>query len=261
MVFGDFDADGLTGLAILVLALDPVRGLGRAVRSEPPRGGPRPVARRRSTPPSALGATVIVTVDCGTTSHAEIAAAASRGIDVIVTDHHRVPPDAAAGARGGQPAPAGLALPGPAPGGERRRVQGRAGAPRRRARRPGGGARPRRPRHHRDRRRRRADRRREPGDRPARARAPARGAPAGHRGAPRPRAHRPGCRRPRDRLVRARPAAQRGRSGRGGARGRPAAPGRDGRGRRRPRRRARGGQPRAARPDEAQRRRGTRPGR
>ena len=40
---------------------------------------------------NAAGATLIVTVDCGTTSHAEIAAAAARGIDVIVTDHHRVP--------------------------------------------------------------------------------------------------------------------------------------------------------------------------
>jgi single-stranded-DNA-specific exonuclease len=39
----------------------------------------------------ATGATLIVTVDCGTTSHAEIAAATARGLDVIVTDHHRVP--------------------------------------------------------------------------------------------------------------------------------------------------------------------------
>ena len=38
------------------------------------------------------GASVIVTVDCGSTSGPEIAAAAERGIDTIVTDHHRVPP-------------------------------------------------------------------------------------------------------------------------------------------------------------------------
>ena len=45
------------------------------------------------------GSTVIVTVDCGSTSHAEIAIARERGLDVIVTDHHRVPqvlPDAIA---------------------------------------------------------------------------------------------------------------------------------------------------------------------
>ncbi len=40
----------------------------------------------------AAGASVIVTVDCGTTSLAEIAVARERGLDVIVTDHHRVPP-------------------------------------------------------------------------------------------------------------------------------------------------------------------------
>ena len=40
------------------------------------------------------GATLIVTVDCGSTSVAEVDEAASRGIDVIVTDHHRVPEEA-----------------------------------------------------------------------------------------------------------------------------------------------------------------------
>ena len=40
----------------------------------------------------ASGSTVIVTVDCGSTSLAEIAIARERGLDVIVTDHHRVPP-------------------------------------------------------------------------------------------------------------------------------------------------------------------------
>ena len=37
------------------------------------------------------GRTLIVTVDCGTTSVAEIAAAADAGIDVLVTDHHAIP--------------------------------------------------------------------------------------------------------------------------------------------------------------------------
>jgi single-stranded-DNA-specific exonuclease len=40
----------------------------------------------------ASGASVIITVDCGTTSIAEVAAARDAGIDVLVTDHHRVPP-------------------------------------------------------------------------------------------------------------------------------------------------------------------------
>ena len=36
---------------------------------------------------------LVVTVDMGSSSGAEIAAAAEAGIDVIVTDHHRVPPE------------------------------------------------------------------------------------------------------------------------------------------------------------------------
>jgi single-stranded-DNA-specific exonuclease len=39
-----------------------------------------------------------VTVDCGTSSAAEIAAAGAAGIDVLVTDHHRVPPELPAAA-------------------------------------------------------------------------------------------------------------------------------------------------------------------
>ena len=90
LVFGDFDADGLTGLAIMVIAL---RGAGHTVEPYVPSRldeghGLSLAAVERA---AAIGARVIVTVDCGSTSNAEIAAAAERGIDTIVTDHHRVP--------------------------------------------------------------------------------------------------------------------------------------------------------------------------
>ncbi len=89
-VFGDFDADGLTGLTILTLAL---RRFGVDVSPYVPsrldEGHGLSLAALDAA--SATGATLIVTVDCGTTSHAEIAAANRRGLDVIVTDHHRVP--------------------------------------------------------------------------------------------------------------------------------------------------------------------------
>jgi single-stranded-DNA-specific exonuclease len=90
LLLGDFDADGLTGLAILTIAL---QRLGVAVepyvpdRLEEGHGlSLAAIARARE-----IDATVIVTIDCGTTSHAEIAAAVADGIDVLVTDHHRVP--------------------------------------------------------------------------------------------------------------------------------------------------------------------------
>jgi single-stranded-DNA-specific exonuclease len=38
------------------------------------------------------GRTLLVTADCGSTSHAEISAARASGIDVLVTDHHALPP-------------------------------------------------------------------------------------------------------------------------------------------------------------------------
>ena len=98
LVFGDFDADGLTGLAIMTLAL---RRFGVAVEPYVPsrldEGHGLSLAAIEAAVTS--GSTVIVTVDCGSTSHAEIAIARERGLDVIVTDHHRVPqvlPDAIA---------------------------------------------------------------------------------------------------------------------------------------------------------------------
>lgn len=92
LVFGDFDADGLTGLTIMTLAL---RRFGLTVEPYVPsrldEGHGLSVAAVDAA--VAGGATVIVTVDCGTTSVAEIALAGTRGVDVIVTDHHRVPPE------------------------------------------------------------------------------------------------------------------------------------------------------------------------
>lgn len=92
MVFGDFDADGLTGLAVLWSAL---RQIGLDVESHVPSrvADGHGLSRRAVEDAAALECRLIVTVDCGTASAAEIALAAERGIDVIVSDHHHVPPD------------------------------------------------------------------------------------------------------------------------------------------------------------------------
>jgi single-stranded-DNA-specific exonuclease len=90
MVFGDFDADGLTGLAILIMAL---RSMGiEAIPYVPGRldeGHGLSMAAVDAAGERGVG--LIVTVDTGSTSHGEIAQASGRGIDVVVTDHHRVP--------------------------------------------------------------------------------------------------------------------------------------------------------------------------
>jgi single-stranded-DNA-specific exonuclease len=90
LVFGDFDADGLTGLAILVRAL---RRMGIQTipyvpsRLEEGHG----LSRRALVAAAEAGCRLIVTVDCGSTSGLEIGEARASGIDVLVTDHHRVP--------------------------------------------------------------------------------------------------------------------------------------------------------------------------
>jgi single-stranded-DNA-specific exonuclease len=90
LVFGDFDADGLSGLATMTLAL---RRAGlRAEPYVPSRQDEGHGLSLQAIEAARAGAcTVIVTVDCGSTSHAEIAVAVERGIDVLVTDHHRMP--------------------------------------------------------------------------------------------------------------------------------------------------------------------------
>jgi single-stranded-DNA-specific exonuclease len=90
MVFGDFDADGITGLAILTLCL---RRLGLDVVPYVPsrldEGHGLSLAAVEAA--VAAGAAVIITVDTGTSSLEEASVAAARGLDVLITDHHRVP--------------------------------------------------------------------------------------------------------------------------------------------------------------------------
>ena len=89
-VYGDFDVDGITGAAIICRA---VRDLGgRPIPYIPNRmsegHGLHATAVRRL---AAAGASLLVTVDCGTTDVAEVTLARTTGMDVIVTDHHRAP--------------------------------------------------------------------------------------------------------------------------------------------------------------------------
>jgi len=87
LVYGDFDADGLTGLSILVLAL---RSLGMDADPYVPErlGDGHGLSLRAIERAAVEGRTLIVTADCGTSSAAEIDLARERGIDVLVTDHH-----------------------------------------------------------------------------------------------------------------------------------------------------------------------------
>ena len=88
-VFGDFDADGTTGTALLAEGLET---LGANVIPYIPHR----VKEGHGLSESAIkflneqGVSLIITVDCGITSSKEISIANSLGIDTIVTDHHPV---------------------------------------------------------------------------------------------------------------------------------------------------------------------------
>jgi single-stranded-DNA-specific exonuclease len=86
--YGDYDVDGMSATSIY---LSFFRGLGAEIRAYVPHriregyglneGAIRTLA--------ADGVTLLVTSDCGTTSHREITLANELGVDVIVTDHHQ----------------------------------------------------------------------------------------------------------------------------------------------------------------------------
>ena len=90
-VFGDFDADGITGTALLTTAL---RDLGAKVtpylpdRVDEGHGLNSHAIRHLHD----IGVSLLVTVDCGATSISEVDEASQLGIDTIVTDHHSVLP-------------------------------------------------------------------------------------------------------------------------------------------------------------------------
>jgi single-stranded-DNA-specific exonuclease len=89
-IFGDYDVDGACSAALLAGFL--TEGGARPRIHIPDRliegYGPNSEAIRQL---AAEGATLLVTVDCGTTSHEPLAEARRLGLDVVVLDHHQAP--------------------------------------------------------------------------------------------------------------------------------------------------------------------------
>ena len=98
VVYGDYDADGITSTAVMYETLDEV---GAQVEFFIPNRftdgyGPNLDEYQRLIDG---GAQLIVTVDNGVSGAKEIEYANSRGVDVVITDHHELPdqlPEAAA---------------------------------------------------------------------------------------------------------------------------------------------------------------------
>ena len=97
-VYGDYDVDGITSTCLLTQFLS---GMGGHIvpyipgRLEEGYG----LNHEAVTLLAEQGVTLIITVDCGITAVEEVAYARSRGVDVVITDHHACKdtlPDAAA---------------------------------------------------------------------------------------------------------------------------------------------------------------------
>lgn len=88
LVHGDYDADGMSAAALLTLGLRDLGGTVDAFVPHRTRDG-YDLSDSGIRKASESGAKLIVTADCGVTAAAAVAEASSRGIDVVVTDHHR----------------------------------------------------------------------------------------------------------------------------------------------------------------------------
>jgi single-stranded-DNA-specific exonuclease len=119
VIFGDYDVDGVTSTALL---LETLRALGWRVNYYLPHRMEEGYGLSREAAENCLQkfpVTLLLAVDCGSTSNDTIAWLGRQGTDVIVLDHHQVsspPPPAAAlvnprlAASGGEFCSAGLAF-------------------------------------------------------------------------------------------------------------------------------------------------------
>ncbi len=91
-IYGDFDADGITGTALLVQGLSALGG--RVIPYIPHR-----LTEGYGLKTTALenlhqqGVSLVISVDCGITALAEVKRARRLGLDIIITDHHTPLPE------------------------------------------------------------------------------------------------------------------------------------------------------------------------
>jgi len=90
LIHGDYDVDGITGVAVLALTLEKLGGIYTTFLPERERDG-YGVSGAAIHKAKEQGVGLIVTVDCGITAKKEIEIARAHGMDVIVIDHHRLP--------------------------------------------------------------------------------------------------------------------------------------------------------------------------
>jgi single-stranded-DNA-specific exonuclease len=93
-IWGDFDVDGQTATALLVETLRGLSSTGEAsiLYRVPTRGQGHGIHLPTLDELLGPGVTLLITCDTGVDAFAAIQRAATKGCDVIVTDHHDLPP-------------------------------------------------------------------------------------------------------------------------------------------------------------------------
>jgi len=95
VIYGDYDVDGVTGVAVISLFLKEIGANCRVCLPHRQRHGyglnaDLIVELAEKTKAAAQGA-VLLTVDCGISNCREVKIAKERGFNIIVTDHHQLP--------------------------------------------------------------------------------------------------------------------------------------------------------------------------
>lgn len=92
LVHGDYDVDGITGAAVVSLVLERLQIPHETFLPERAIDG-YGVSRSAIEKARRKGIRLLITVDCGISAKREIQEARDAGIEAIVLDHHRLPPD------------------------------------------------------------------------------------------------------------------------------------------------------------------------
>jgi single-stranded-DNA-specific exonuclease len=90
IIFGDYDADGITSSAILKKTLDEI-GISSEIYIPDKDKEGYGMNKAAIEKFAADGAKLIITVDCGIANFEEVELANQKGVNVIITDHHHVP--------------------------------------------------------------------------------------------------------------------------------------------------------------------------
>jgi single-stranded-DNA-specific exonuclease len=91
MIFGDYDVDGVSGATILYLGLKEL-GANISVRLPHREKDGYGLNTRVLDECSQAEVKVVITVDCGISNVKEVEYGKNLGLDIIITDHHSIPP-------------------------------------------------------------------------------------------------------------------------------------------------------------------------